>query len=68
MWIKDVDKKVKIGSLHNSKIMLEKNDQTFKMCKKVIHIQKCGKMDKITLINGVIHFIHIKKLKKRRFT
>ena len=68
MWINNVEEKIKISSLHNKVFLSKKNDQTLKIAKKVIHIEKCGKYKKNPLINRVIHFIHIKFLKNIRFT
>ena len=68
MWIKNVDEKIKIVTLHNRFFLSKKNYQTFKIGKKVIHIEKCGKTGKNGLINGVIHFIHIKKSETLWFT
>jgi len=68
VWIKFVEEKVKISSLHNWFFLSKKNAQTFKNAQKVIHIQKCRKYAKNPLINRVIHFIHIKKHKNVWFT
>ena len=62
MWIKNVDEKNQISSLHNQIFLSKKIAQTFKNRKKVIHIEKYGKMGKNQVINGVIHVIHIKRL------
>ena len=68
MWIKVVDEKMKISSLHNDIFLSKKNDQTFKNRKKVIHIEKYEKTGKKRVINEVIHFIHIKKCEFMWFT
>ena len=68
MWINNVEEKIKISSLHNKVFLSKKNDQTLKIAKKVIHIEKCGKYKKNPLINRVIHVIHIKKTKNMWFT
>ena len=68
MWIKNVDEKIEIVTLHNRFFCREKNCQTFKNGKKVIHTQKCGKTGKNRVINGVIHFIHIKNMETLWFT
>ena len=68
MWIKNVDEKNGIVTLHNGIFCRKKIAQTFKNDEKVIHIKKCGKTGKNEVINGVIHFIHIKKLERMWFT
>ena len=68
MWIKYVDEKIKISSLHNEIFLSKKNDQTFKNYKKVIHMEKSEETGKNRVINEVIHFIHIKKCELLWFT
>lgn len=63
-----MEEKLEIVSLHNLKNLSKKNDQIFKKPKKVIHMQKYGKLGKNQVINRVIHFIHIKFQEFLRFT
>ena len=63
-----MDEKIKISSLHNEIFLSKKNDQTLKIHKKVIHIEKGEKTGKNRVINEVIHFIHIKKCELIWFT